>query len=267
MELLQALTVFAHAMADENRMPDALLHTEPQAMLLPDRTSSSIAHEVNNILTPAALLLESVLCDESIHSDARASIEHALRCIDESREVSQLLLDLTRPDQDLKVRLAIRDVFNNLRLAFRVHPEAAAIELFTHAPNDCSALGNRHALLRVLLNLVSNAASVGGPGTTITVAASTIQSCAQRFHAEHPLSSDVVRITITDTGPGIKAEDLPSLFDPSFSQRRGGTGLGLYICSQLVDSMSGHIDAESTPGLGTTFTIDLPAANKAQPSE
>jgi signal transduction histidine kinase len=66
-----------------------------------------------------------------------------------------------------------------------------------------------------------------------------------------------VRIRVRDTGPGIAAEDLPHVFDPYFTTRRTGTGLGLPIARAIVTGLAGTIRLDSAPGEGTTVTIEL----------
>ena len=63
---------------------------------------------------------------------------------------------------------------------------------------------------------------------------------------------------MSDEGVGIESADLPRIFDPYFTTRRGGTGLGLPIAKNIVDGMGGAISVASTPGRGTEFRIDLP---------
>jgi len=69
-----------------------------------------------------------------------------------------------------------------------------------------------------------------------------------------------IKITITDRGPGIPDEMRPKIFDPYFTTKQGksGTGLGLYITKKVVEDHSGSIKVESTPQVGTSFTIRLP---------
>jgi signal transduction histidine kinase len=71
-------------------------------------------------------------------------------------------------------------------------------------------------------------------------------------------SGESVRITVTDGGTGIAATDLAKVFDPYFTTKRGGTGLGLPIAKNIVEGLGGTLTVSSTPGKGTDITIDLP---------
>jgi two-component system NtrC family sensor kinase len=107
-----------------------------------------------------------------------------------------------------------------------------------------------HQLHQVLVNLVTNAK----------------QAMAERPEAERrlkittrALGPDRVRISVEDTGPGIPPEVLPTIFDPFVTTKgSAGTGLGLSISYGIIREHGGHITADSRPGRGATFTIDLP---------
>ena len=113
--------------------------------------------------------------------------------------------------------------------------------------------GDASQLEQVLLNLVLNAeqALAGCPDGRIAV----------RLHAHEGR----VRVAVADTGPGIPADALPRIFEPFFSTKPvgQGTGLGLSICYSIVQSHGGRLTAESRPGLGATFVVDLPAHDGA----
>jgi signal transduction histidine kinase len=72
------------------------------------------------------------------------------------------------------------------------------------------------------------------------------------------LSGDRIRIVIEDRGAGIDAKDLAHVFDPYFTTKRGGTGLGLPIAKNIVEGLGGTITVASTPGRGTEMRIELP---------
>jgi signal transduction histidine kinase len=111
---------------------------------------------------------------------------------------------------------------------------------------------DRDRLEQVLLNLVSNAIKFTAPGGTIEVGVEVLD--------------EVVHIRVRDTGIGIPADRLASIFEPfvqvdaRHTRTSGGVGLGLSISRDLARGMSGELTAESTVGEGSTFTITLPRA-------
>jgi signal transduction histidine kinase len=99
-------------------------------------------------------------------------------------------------------------------------------------------------LRRALLNLVQNAAEAMPHGGTVTLAG----------HG----SADQVQLQVHDTGSGMPVEQLPQIFEPLYTTKPGGTGLGLYIVQQIVEAHGGQVTVESQVGQGTTFTLTLP---------
>jgi signal transduction histidine kinase len=71
-------------------------------------------------------------------------------------------------------------------------------------------------------------------------------------------AGDTIRLTVSDTGPGIAPGVRARIFDPYFSTRRDGLGLGLTIARRIVEAHGGRIDVDSTPGRGARFTVTLP---------
>ena len=99
-------------------------------------------------------------------------------------------------------------------------------------------------LSQVFLNLLINASQAIPEKGTVTLSTSE--------------DNDTVYIKVSDTGPGIAPEVLPKIFDPFFSTKKTGSGLGLSVSYNIIKSHKGQIKAESTLGKGTTFTISLP---------
>jgi len=69
-------------------------------------------------------------------------------------------------------------------------------------------------------------------------------------------------VSISDTGSGIKPELLPQLFNQKFTTKENGHGFGLLVCKRIIDSHDGNLKVESTPGIGTTFRIEFPKADR-----
>jgi signal transduction histidine kinase len=113
-------------------------------------------------------------------------------------------------------------------------------------------------LEQVLLNLVDNAVKYSKPGTEVRITAEQMPP--------DPTHDNQIRIRISDQGVGIPAEMLPQLFskfyriDNHLTRDVEGTGLGLYITKSLTTAMGGHIEVESEPDIGTTFSLIFPAA-------
>ncbi len=116
-------------------------------------------------------------------------------------------------------------------------------------------LGDPLRLSQILLNLGSNAVKFTAPGGRVRLGVSRLASSG---------GIDTLRFTMADTGIGMEPQALERIFmpfeqaDASIAGRFGGTGLGMSITKNLVALMNGHIDVQSAPGVGTTFTVDLP---------
>jgi signal transduction histidine kinase len=103
---------------------------------------------------------------------------------------------------------------------------------------------------QVVLNLLLNAAQALRPDMK-----------ADNLISVHVAERDgLVKVTVSDNGPGIPAEHLERIFDPFFTTKETGTGLGLAICRELVSQANGTISVESAPNRGATFVMSLPIA-------
>jgi two-component system, NtrC family, sensor histidine kinase HydH len=103
---------------------------------------------------------------------------------------------------------------------------------------------NTTRIEQILVNLIINATEAMPSGGKLMIAASPVEGSVQ--------------IEISDTGHGIAPEVLPRIFEPFFTTRADGTGLGLPVVKEIVESYGGTIAVESTVGVGTTFRFDLP---------
>ena len=101
-----------------------------------------------------------------------------------------------------------------------------------------------HQLVRVFTNLIVNANEAMLEGGELTVAVRAVGPSAE--------------VAITDTGPGIDPEGLEKIFDPLYTTKIQGTGLGLSVCQQVIAKHNGSLDVHSKVGVGTTFTVRLP---------
>jgi signal transduction histidine kinase len=116
--------------------------------------------------------------------------------------------------------------------------------------------GDASLLQQALLNVLLNAIHASSPEGGIDLVCRRVNEDPQRGASrEHPVRT---QIDVRDTGCGIAQDDMPHIFDPFFSTRKGGTGLGLSIVKQIVDAHHGVIEVVSQCGEGTTVRLSFP---------
>ncbi|TLM97505.1 MAG: GHKL domain-containing protein, partial [Actinobacteria bacterium] len=169
--------------------------------------------------------------------------------IDRLDKVIKALLDFGRPSKPTMVNVDVRSVLDDVVLFTNRFAKQAQVQITLAESADTPLVyGDPDQLKQVFLNLVTNAVqAMEEMGGSIEVSVTT--------------DRDFVQVTVADTGPGIAEADLPKVFDPFFTKRAEGTGLGLTIVHRIIDEHDGHIEVASSPA-GTAFTVALPAAQQ-----
>ena len=140
------------------------------------------------------------------------------------------------------------------RMSWRAQEKG--VKLTVEAESLPPLLGDGDRLMQVFTNLLDNALTYTPPGGSVTVAAEGVEGSEGRREVE---------VSVTDTGPGIPAQELPRIFerfyrlDKARAGGRRGAGLGLAIVKEIVEAHGGRVWAESVVGLGTRFVVRLPA--------
>ncbi|MGD2079123.1 MAG: HAMP domain-containing sensor histidine kinase [Chloroflexota bacterium] len=243
-----------------NRMTQELDRAERQRRNL----TADVAHELRTPLHIIQGNLEGLL--DGVYQPDEAHIEATL---DETRLLSRLVEDL----QTLSLAEAgqlelvhepvdVAELLADAQTSFSGQAEAAGVSLEVSVdgePEKLTVWADYGRLDQVLGNLIANALRYTLPGGTIRLSA--------RPNDGETANSSWVTIQVADSGQGIRAEDLPYIFDrfwrgdPS-RPHSGSTGLGLAIAQQLIRAHDGRISVASQVGQGTTFTIELPAGIK-----
>jgi two-component system nitrogen regulation sensor histidine kinase NtrY len=210
-----------------------------------------LAHEIKNPLTPIQLSAQRIRkkyaersadLDEAVEEGTAAIVNEvaALKnLVDEFARFARLPAPNPVPtdlEEFLTAALAIYD---------RRHPNVRIVPACE--PNLPRALLDQEQMKRVLVNLVDNAVEAMGGEGTVTVAALRAPT------------SGIIRIEVSDDGPGIRPENRDRLFLPYFSTKKRGTGLGLAIVHRIVTDHKGRIRVEDNQPHGARFVIDLPA--------
>ena len=209
--------------------------------------TAGVAHEVRN---PLGIIKASVqLVEESGGDPGRtAEVMRIIRQeIDRLDRVIKVLLDFGRPSSPTLMTIDVRAVLDDVVLFTSRFAGQASVEIeTTYDREDLTVFADADQLKQVLVNLVSNAVqAMGETGGTIK-----LRAWGDR---------EYVYISVADNGPGMEPEVVEKVFDPFFSTRDAGTGLGLTIVHRIIDQHGGRIEVNSMPGRGTTFTVVLPA--------
>jgi signal transduction histidine kinase len=209
------------------------------------RLAEVLAHEIRNPLTVIGTTLQYLrnrrLVDEE-YIPLLESAVHKAREVDESLDS---LLSLSRP---IALRLEpapIAPLLGEVAEFIRLRAADRAVDVTVKASSGLAARIDRRVLGQALLNLALNAIDAMRGGGQLA------------FGARRVTGSELVAITVSDTGSGIDSESLEVIFEPYFTTKLHGTGLGLAITRRIVEEHGGSIQVASEPGRGTVFTIML----------
>ncbi|HWE28190.1 MAG TPA: ATP-binding protein, partial [Polyangia bacterium] len=230
------------------RMEVAMQRAERLAAI--GRLAAGIAHEIRNPLAAISGSIE--LLSQTAHSDGAPESQELMTIV--IREVDRLnglvteLLEFARPRTLEPQRLDIAATMSEMLKVFENDRQlrGAAVELVSNGAALVDA--DPGQLRQVVWNLLRNAAEAA-PGQPITV--------------EVRADGERVALTIRDRGPGIAPEDRARLFEPFFSTKQGGTGLGLATVHRIVEEHKGAVEFECPSGGGTAVTVRLPRARSS----
>ncbi len=216
--------------------------------------TSDAAHELRTPVTVVLTQTQTALSRERSPEDYRATLEACQRAAQRMRRLTESLLELARLDAGQAMKRERFDCVKTVNECLEfARPQAAERKVevqFQSSP--AFALGDADRYAQVVTNLLSNAIHYNKEGGEVRVNLAN--------------GGGEVVLTVADTGRGIGAEDLPHIFerfyraDKSRAHASGRTGLGLAIVKSIVDAQKGTIEVVSKLGVGTTFTVKLPAA-------
>jgi signal transduction histidine kinase len=247
--------------------------------------SAKVSHEVRNPLSSISLNVE-LLEDEvaSLPVDRRTEMIRLLGAIrsqiDVLGAVTEEYLRFARLPKPKLEAAALPPIIADFVDFMREELRARGVELVVEVSDDIPTLRVDAGQIRqVLLNLVRNAAEAMSEGGTIRLAVEKTDAERQRCRGADELENErvegvasprpsapaplrFVEVAVTDTGVGIPREDLERIFEPFFTSKEGGTGLGLPISRQIALEHGGTLRCESVPGHGTTFRLTLPISDE-----
>jgi two-component system sensor histidine kinase PilS (NtrC family) len=221
--------------------------------------SASLAHELKNPLASIRSAVEQLSEGSFEEEDDRLLARLIVRESDRLDTILKEFNDFARVDVAERRPLDLERLFRQVVETAERHPAAAGRARFEiEVQEDMGGLwGDPELLHRTLLNLVLNAVQVGDGSRPVHVRIVADALRPDLVPGEISLGSPV-RVRVIDDGPGIDPEDLPRIFDPFYTRRPGGSGLGLSIAHRAVQAHGGALLATSRPGEGATFVMVLP---------
>ena len=256
------LTIIASIIAQRVKIQqiiDALVESERMATL--GRLVRTIAHEVRNPLGSIRLgtqLLQH--SDIEFGSQVGTSSENdqlsqneineytgiIIKEVDRLNRFIEQLLTFSKPTMEVVKQSDIHQLLDNSLAICRPELELRAITVITQY-SDCPEVNvNEDGITQVLLNLFYNAIEAMDTEGVLTI------------QTEYVPETGIVHVRVQDDGPGISPEDIPMLFDPFYTTKQKGTGLGLYISQKILAEHRGNIEVDANLEVGTAFVMSLP---------
>ena len=251
-----------HVEAEKEKLED--LNRQLQKSESLGRMAGAIAHHFNNQLLSVMLGLEMAMDDLPKNSEVVGSLSAAMRAARKAAEVSTLMLTYLGQSPAQHELLDLSETCRRLlpRLLSAL-PRGVALESHLPAPGP-NLSANAEQIKQVLTVLITNAWEAGGEagGTiqlSIKIVAAADIPARHRFPIDcHPSSSAHACLEVKDAGCGISESDIEKIFDPFFSSKSPGRGMGLAVALGIIRAHDGVITVESEPGRGTVFQVFLP---------
>ena len=261
--LVQAFNTMAESLKERDELlkrRTRLQLTRSERLAAVGRLAAGVAHEINNpltgVLTFSHLLLRDAPENSREREDLQAIIDATTRC----RDVTRGLLNFSRQNEPQKTVSGVNQVLRESLNLTRNQALLNQVEIREEMDAELPPLViDPNQIQEVAVNVILNAIDAMREGGTLTVRTRAVERDGQ----------PAVELEISDTGTGIREEDLDHIFDPFFTTKPPGegTGLGLAISYGIATEHGGEIRVSSTPNRGTSVTVQLPAGLKEDDDE
>jgi PAS domain S-box-containing protein len=233
---------------------EQLLQSEKLAAM--GRLTSQVAHELNNPLYGIMNTLELMKTEISPTNKRRKILEMALSETVRLTELLRKMLSFSKPDQEEKQPTDVFSLLDEILLLYGKQLRERSIRISTFfEENSVQVFASKNQLRQVFLNLIANARDAMPEGGNLTLRITS--------------DGNFVRIEVSDTGVGIREENLNKIFDAFFTTKDSlkDAGLGLSVCYGFIRDHDGDIIVKSKYGSGATFTVVLPVYKGAGETE
>jgi two-component system sensor histidine kinase PilS (NtrC family) len=223
--------------------------------------AAGIAHEIRNPLTSLSGSIQVLKGELDLKGAKRNLMDIILR---ESERLNNLITDFllfAQPPKVNKEKMDIGPVIDETLKLFKNSPDHnRAIKIVKDLEKEIFVLGDQHQLKQLFWNLFINAAQIMPSGGELRVKLETVNTDGTSGRIQGAKQRNVTpfaKISVSDTGNGIRPDEKEKIFEPFFTTKEGGTGLGLAIVHRIVENHDGFISVNSQRNKGTTFEIFL----------
>ena len=252
--MYQELKAFSLQMEEKIQKTTAVLRKTEAQLVRSDKLAAlgqlaaGVAHEIRNPLTSINILIHSLTENYPAGSSNREDFKVIAEEINRINEIVDQFLRFAKPAPPLLAKAEVLSIFEETLQLLRPQIEKQQILVQKDFQPLPSILMDREQMKQAILNLLLNAVQAMPKGGRLAL------------KGRVPEGNRWVQLSIQDSGVGIPGEDIDKLFNPFFSTKEGGVGLGLSITHRIIDQHDGKIEVESTPGKGTLFTVWLPVS-------
>ncbi|HYC89621.1 MAG TPA: PAS domain S-box protein [Thermoanaerobaculia bacterium] len=225
------------------------------------RIAATIAHEFNNVLMGIQPFTEIMRMEAGENETLLRSIDRIATSVRRGKRVTSEILQFTRQSEPVKKPIDVASWLADLAAEAR-HFTGDSTEFIAHGDSGLTISGDSAALQQVFMNMIVNARDALDGKGLIAITAWPSEGSIFPFGVIER-GDTFAHFTISDDGPGMSAETMQHIFEPLFTTKQSGTGLGLALAHHVVQQHGGSIFVESTEGAGTTFHIFLPRTDEA----
>lgn len=244
-----------HDLTELKRLEAQLLHA--QKMEAVGRLAGGVAHDFNNVLTAIVGHADLVLMDLPADSPAAGDVREIVRAVDRAASLTRQLLAFSRR-QMLQPRTISLATVTSEMLGMLRRLIGEDIELRTELKSPALVHADPVQMEQVILNLAVNSRDAMPLGGKLTLTVDEVAISPAQAGAYGIASGTYGVLSVVDTGEGMSAEALEYVFEPFYTTKSQGTGLGLATVYGIVKQSDGDVVVASTPGEGTRFDVYLP---------
>ena len=241
------ILIVAHDITAIVQLQQSLRRSETMAQM--GSLVAGVAHEVRNPLFGMSATLDAF---EAKRGRLSVCEPHFSVLREQLERMQHLMNDLLEYGKPPTLELCSVDLHDVVQQAWQASGSAEGdrgVRLVTRVPDGIPAVrGDRLRLIQVFTNLLTNAVQHSPEGASVSVA----------VRARDDEGRCWLECAVVDEGPGFRAEDLPHVFEPFYTRRRGGTGLGLALVQRIVEQHGGVVEAENRESGGASVCVRLP---------